>query len=279
MPTYVMKLTAIGAAKIAAATSGGAAVSLTEMAVGDGNGNPVTPTGSENALVHEVYRVGISSLGVVSGDTSRMVAEMLIPSATGNFAIREVGVFDSTGALIAYGNFPDTWKPIPTDGSSRDMVIQATMKVGNSSVVNLVVDGNIVGASRQWVLNTITRAYILPGGTTGQVATKASNADGDIIWTDPTAALNIVVNAIKEEQTAAAGQDTFTLAVCTTVGVAVYVEGIRQHNFTVLTTTSLRLSRTLPLGTKVLFVQNEPNNALDLRKIAAGKAYFMGQFI
>lgn len=276
---FLMKLTALGAAKIAAATANLGAVNLTEMAVGDGNGNPVPPpTGAETTLVREVYRANINSLAVNANDATVMLAEMLIPGSVGGFAIHEVGVYDDDGDLFAYANFPATYKPIATEGSTRDMIVQAAMKVANASAVNLVVDGNLVLATRQWVLATITRAYLLPGGTTGQVLRKVSNANGDTEWADITDAINIAVDVIQENQTAADGQTVFTLAVCTTDGVAVYVDGLRRFDITTLNDTQLQLGEGVAAGTAVWFVQNEPNEPLKLRRMAAGKAYYMGQF-
>jgi phage-related tail fiber protein len=277
--SFYLKVTAIGLAKIAAAqATPGAHVNLTQMALGDGNGNPVTaPVGTETALVREVYRSAINSLYINPSDSTIMMAELLVPSATGGFSIREIGVFDDTNALIAYGNFPETYKPIGTEGATRDMIVQAAVKVGTSSVVQLVIDTSIVGATRPWVIATITAAFLIPGGTTGQVLTKASNASGDVVWTNPTAALNIVVNAIKEIQTATASQNIFTLAVCTTTGVAVYVEGSREFDFTVLNSTQVQLVAGLPAGTRVMFVQNEPNEPINLRRLISGRGYFMGQ--
>lgn len=277
MTDYYLKLTTSGLVKIAAAGTGGPVVSLTHMAAGDGNGNPVMPpTGSETALVHETYRDQINALYVNTNDSAIMMAEFIIPSATGGWAIHEVGIFDAEGDLFAYGNFPATFKPIAESGSTRDMVVSAAVKVNNTAVIELVIDTSIVLATRQWVLSTITGAYLIPGGTTGQILKKVSNADGDYDWFDP-ADVNIIVDVIKEEQTAAASQDTFTLTVCTTDGVAVYIEGVRVHNFTVLNTTQLQLLSGLSAGTKVLFVQNEPNEPLKMHKLLNGRVYFMGQ--
>ncbi|MDM5178520.1 phage tail protein [Massilia sp. DJPM01] len=276
MTTFVIKITALGLAKLAAVSAGGATVNLTQMAVGDGSGNPTTPDPMQTALVREVYRTMINSLRVDTNDLTIMHAEMLIPSNVGGFAIHEVGVFDQDGALFAVGNFPATWKPVAADGSTRDMIIDAAMKVHNASSITLVVDTQYVGATRQWVISTITRAYIIPGGTTHQVLRKINNADGNTEWADQTDA-NILVDVIKERQVAAAGQDTFTLNVCTTDGVAVYVEGSRQHEFQVLTGVSLKLSIALPLGAEVLFVQNEPNEPLKIPKRIKFIGYYIGQ--
>lgn len=124
--SFFMKLTAAGAAKVAAAQSGGPAVSLTHIALGDGNGNPVAePTGSETALVREVYRDQISALYTNPNDNTLFMVEGLVPSNVGGFSVREVGIFDAENQLFAYGNFPETYKPVAAEGSTRDMVIVA----------------------------------------------------------------------------------------------------------------------------------------------------------
>ncbi|MEX1197807.1 MAG: phage tail protein [Pseudohongiellaceae bacterium] len=273
-----MKLTQAAEAKLANANTGGPAVSLTQMAIGDGNGNPVgIPQGDETDLVREVYRTDINSLGQNASDPTIMQAEAVISAATGGWAVREVGVFDAEGDLFAYGNFPDTYKPTAAEGSTRDMLIAAALKVGNADNVELVIDASIVVATRQWVLNTITAAYLLPGGTTGQVLTKASNEDGDSEWRDMTDAVNITVDVIKEEQTAAADQQQFTLSVVTTDGVAVYVDGLRRVDFTVIDQVTIEMDDGLPADAHVLFVQNEPNEPLKLRRLVRFSGFFMGQ--
>lgn len=276
MATYSAILTTAGLALYTAAVASGVPVQLTAMAVGDGNGNPVTPNPAQTALVREVYRANLSSLAVDANDSTLMFAEFYIPTNQGGWAIREVGLYTASGVLFAVANFPDTFKPLAADGSSLDLTIKFGLKLANTSAVTLVVDASIVGATRQWVLSTITPAYLFPGGTTHQVLRKKTNADGDTEWADPTASLNIVVDAVKEIQIAAAGQTTFTLATMTTTGVAVYVEGVREYDYTILSATQVQLTNAVTGGARVLFVQNEPNEPLNLRRIAAGYAYFMG---
>jgi phage-related tail fiber protein len=259
---YVMKLTALGAAKIAAATAGTADVVLTHIAVGDGLGNEVAAaTGIETKLVREVYRTQINSLGVNTNDATLMLAEMLIPSNVGGFAIHEVGVFDADGDLFAYANFPATWKPVPSDGSSREMVVQAAMKVSNSAVINLLVDGNLVLATRQWVLATITPGYLFPGGSTGQVLTKISNANGHVRWANATD-VNVTVNSIEELQTLTAGQTVVDWAVVNHAGLAIYVEGVRlranQWTKHASLPARITLAQSYAAGTKIVGTQNEP---------------------
>lgn len=274
---YIIKVTETGLTKMASAQAGGPPVQLSQMAVGDGNGNPVSePTGLETTLVRELYRAQINALSQSDSDPTVMIAEMVIPSDQGGWAVHEIGVLDSDGDLFAYGNFPATYKPIASEGSTRDMIMLAAIKVASAALIELVIDTSVVIATRAWALATITGAYLIPGGTTGQILKKISNADGDYDWADPYD-VNITTDVIKEEQTAAASQDIFTLAICTTDGVAIYIEGVRVHNFTVLNQTQVQLLSGLSAGTKVLFVQNEPNEPLKLHKLINGRVYFMGQ--
>lgn len=299
--SFFMKLTAAGAAKIAAAQAGGTLVALTHIAVGDGNGNPVgEPTGSETTLAREVYRNQIAALYVNPNDTTMFMAEMTIDSAVGGWAIREIGIYDADGALFAYGNFPDTYKPIATEGSTREMVIVAAVKVSNSNAVQLVIDANIVLASRQWVLSTITRAYILPGGLTNQLLAKNSNADGDTKWVDITEGIQVLVDVLSEVQTLAASQTVVNFTTVTTNGVAVYVEGVRLIlgvDYTVTSATSITLTTSYPAGTRLHAYQNDPleapeylrpgNNLSDVADVQQARAnlgvpsknfiYFMAQ--
>lgn len=183
--SYYMKLTVIGAAKIAAAQAGGPVVSLTYLAVGDGNGSPVgEPTGNETALVREVYRGELSALYVNPGDNTIIMAEGLVPSDVGEFSVREVGIFDAEEELFAYGNFPETYKPVAGEGSTREMVIVAAIKVADASVVTLLIDTSVVTATREWALATFTAAYLIPGGLTDEFLAKNSDADGDFKWVD-----------------------------------------------------------------------------------------------
>lgn len=276
---YIAKLTAAGAAKITAASAGGPVLSLTQIAVGDGGGNPVPPPSdpAPASMVNIVYQTQINSLFISASDPTIMMAELVIPSGTGGFAIREIGIFDSTGTLCAYGNFPDTYKPAVVDGATCDMDTFVAIKVGSSDNVQLVIDTSIVIATRPWVVSTITAAYLIPGGLTGQVLTKSANTDGAFQWTDLTSAVNIAVDVIKEVQTAVAGQTIFTLLTMTTDGVAVYVEGLRQGSFTVLNSTQIQLSSALDAGNEVIFAQNEPNEPLQLRRTITGRGYFLGQ--
>ncbi len=257
-----MKLTAYGAAAVAAAQAGGAKVNLTHVAVGDGNGQAVAePTGAETALVREVYRNQIAALYINATDNTIFMVEMTIPSTAGGWSVREIGVYDVNGQLFAYGNFPETYKPLAAEGSTREMVIVGAVKVANASTVQLVVDTNVVLASRQWVLSVINAAYLLPGGFTGQFLAKKSNADGDVEWVNPLSGVQVLVNVISEVQTLAENQTIVNFSTVTTYGLAVYIEGVRLiagTHYNVNTGSRITLARSYPAGTKIHVYQNDP---------------------
>lgn len=257
-----MKLTATGAAKVATAQAGGAVVQLTHLAVGDGNGNPVgLPTGVETALAREVYRDQIADLRTSAVDDKVVIAEMSIPSEEGGWVVREVGIFDVDGDLFAYGNFPDSWKPIAISGSSREMVIRASMRVASTEEITLVIDDTVVIASRAWVISQFTRENIFTGGLTNQVIAKASNADGDWVWIDLATGLQVLVDSIQEVQTLAALQTAVSFSTVTTQGIAVYIEGLRLIDgvdFTIDDETDITLATDYPADTVLHAYQNDP---------------------
>lgn len=215
-----------GLQALARAESMGTQIQLTHMAVGDGNGNPVTPNPTQTQLVRERFRATINRVYQNDVDPLRFTAELVIPASAGGFTLREVGVFDADGSLFAVGNLPDTYKPVDTEGAYSDTVVRLDFMVSNASTITLQVDPNVVVVTQQWISNNVTAATIIPGGTTDQVLSKASNADGDYVWKDPTQA-NVVVDTITEKQTLAASQTVVTLTTTITRGLAVYIEGIR----------------------------------------------------
>lgn len=253
--------TSLGLAAMAAAEATGTPINLTEMAVGDGNGNPVTPTEGMTNLVRERFRAAINRVFQSPTEPNRFTAELVIPASEGGFTLREVGVFTADGDLFAVGNLPDTYKPVASEGAYADTVVRLDFLVTNTSVVTLQIDPNVAVATQQWISNNVTAATIIPGGTTGQILAKDSNADGDYIWKDPTDA-NVVVDTIEEHQTLAAAQTLVTLATTTTYGLSVYIEGVRLRSDEwtpdALDETKLTLATSYPAGTKLTAVQNEP---------------------
>ena len=264
---FHMKLTAAGAAKMAAAQAGGAAVNLTHVAVGDGNGQAVgIPTGSETALRREVYRDQIAALYTNPNDATIFMVEMTIPTTAGGWSVREVGIFDTDGQLFACGNFPETYKPVASEGSTREMVIVAAVKVASAATVQLVIDANIVLASRQWVVSVVTGAYLLPGGLTNQFLAKASNEDGDFVWRDITEGVEVLVSIVQEVQTLASAQTVINFATVNTSGLAVYVEGVRLvqgAEYSITGLAQITLAQSYPAGSTLHAYQNDPLEAAE----------------
>lgn len=262
-------ITTLGQAKIATAIASGIPVNATHIAVGDGNGNATVPSVSQLALVREVHRVNVSSITVNPQDTSQIIFEAVIASNVGGWTARELGLFDSTGSLIAVANIGSVYKPTVAEGSAREMVVRIYAQVNQVGAINLVVDPTFYIATRSWVQSNYSLATLLPGGTTGQILRKKSNANGDTEWVNPLSAQNVTVDVVTEIQTLAAGQTVVTLATANTTGTAIYVEGIRlrPNQYTVNSTTQFTLAQSYPANSKLLAVQNDPNASLDfLRK-------------
>jgi phage-related tail fiber protein len=257
--SYYTLLTDIGLAKLANAQVLGTIVQWSEMAVGDGNGNPTTPTQAQTDLVRERYRAGINSLATDDANPNYLIAELVIPSATGGWTVHEVGIFDTDGDMVAVANFPATYKPILSEGSGKELVIRIIIETSNAPSVELVIDPSIVLASRSWVVSNFLMRSTVVGGTTGQVLRKASNTDEDFEWSTITTE-NITVNTVEELQTLSAAQVIVDWAIITTTGAAYYVGGVRLEpgDYTVNSATRITLATSYPAGTKILGAKNEP---------------------
>ncbi len=144
-------LTSLGQAELANAIAHGTQVALSQMAVGDGNGNYYEPSQAQTGLIHETYRAGINSKTVDPVNGNWIICELDIPATTGGWYIREVGIFSTTGNLFAIGKVPVTYKPQFSDGAGKDLVIKVILEVSNASAVTLQVDPSVVLASKKYV--------------------------------------------------------------------------------------------------------------------------------
>lgn len=144
-------ITEYGLQAIASATAQRKNVNLTHMAVGDGGGKRVVPTGQETALVRERYRGELNSLDVDPLNENQVIAEMIVSETVGGFYAREVAVFDETGNVFAYGNIPETYKPAPSSGSANTLSLRVVLRVENTGAVNLQIDSSVVLATRRYV--------------------------------------------------------------------------------------------------------------------------------
>ncbi|EKL1707696.1 phage tail protein [Salmonella enterica] len=152
---YYAVLTNVGAAKLANATALGAQVEITQMAVGDGNGALPTPNPAQTALVHELRRAPLNSLSIDPNNANQIIAEQVIPEDVGGWWIREIGLFDKDGDMIAVANCAETYKPQLQEGSGRVQVVRMILIVSSTAAVTLKIDPSVVLATRQYVDNKI----------------------------------------------------------------------------------------------------------------------------
>ncbi|TFE60857.1 phage tail protein [Escherichia coli] len=159
---YYALLTNVGAAKLANATALGEQVEITQMAVGDGNGALPTPNPAQTALVHELRRAPLNTLTIDPVNTNQIIAEQVIPEDVGGWWIREIGLYDSDGDLIAIANCAETYKPLLQEGSGRVQVIRVILIVSSTQAVTLKIDPSVVLATRQYVDDQIiqVKAYV-----------------------------------------------------------------------------------------------------------------------
>lgn len=159
---YYAVLTNVGAAKLANATALGAQVEITQMAVGDGNGVLPTPNPAQTALVHELRRKPLNSLSIDQNNANQIIAEQVIPEDEGGWWIREIGLFDKDGDMIAVANCAETYKPQLQEGSGRVQVVRMILIVSSTAAVTLKIDPSVVLATRQYVDDQIiqVKSYV-----------------------------------------------------------------------------------------------------------------------
>lgn len=148
---YFAILTNQGAARLANAAALGTKLNLTQMAVGDANGTLPTPDPSQTKLINQKRIAPLNLLTVDPANTSQIIAEQIIPENEGGFWIREIGLYDDDGILIAVANCPETYKPQLQEGSGRTQTIRMILIVSSTSAITLKIDPAVVLATRQYV--------------------------------------------------------------------------------------------------------------------------------
>lgn len=175
---YLTLLTQIGAVKIAAATAANSTVQLTHIAVGDSSGTVTMPNANQTTLINEVFRASLNNLSVDENNSNWVVTEGYIGSNDGNFWIREVGIFDIDGDLIAVGNYPETFKPLMADGVAKDLYLKVIIEVSSTEAVTLQIDPSIVMASREFVTDELLKYAFINGDESKNFKVKdAQNAN------------------------------------------------------------------------------------------------------
>lgn len=153
---YFALLTKLGENLLAQATALGTKIELTQMAVGDGGGKLPTPDTNQTKLIAEKRRAAINTLFIDDNNKNQIVAEQIIPESEGGWWIREIGLFDKAGNLIAVANCPETYKPQLAEGSGRTQSIRIVLIVSHTESVTLKIDPSVVLATREYVNTEIT---------------------------------------------------------------------------------------------------------------------------
>lgn len=157
MAQYSAVFTTYGTQQLAKAIANNNPLTVTHFAVGDGNGNAVTVSASQERLVNEKYRATISAVSLDPRNNKQVVFELTIPENVGGFYIREMGVFDAQNKLIAYANCPESFKPTLASGSGKVQVMRMILLVASSNAVTLTVDDSVIFVTRgQLTPQTIT---------------------------------------------------------------------------------------------------------------------------
>ncbi|MCM3141292.1 phage tail protein [Brevibacillus sp. MER 51] len=152
-------LTNIGKAKIANATALGTKVNISTLVVGDGlNGGYYNPTEDQTSLKHQVWQGQVNMVRTDEQNPNWIVVEAVIPADVGGFSVREAGILDDQGNLLAVGKYPETYKPVLANGSAKDLYIRMILEVSNAATVTLKIDPATVLVTKKYVDDTVATA-------------------------------------------------------------------------------------------------------------------------
>ncbi|WP_312153194.1 phage tail-collar fiber domain-containing protein [Lelliottia nimipressuralis] len=208
-------LTEIGAAKLASAAALGVPLKITQMAVGDGGGVLPTPSAQQTRLIAEKRRADLNMLYIDPQNSSQIIAEQVIPETDGGWWIREVGLFDDTGALIAVGNCPESYKPQLAEGSGRTQTVRMVLITSSTDTITLKIDPAVVLATRKYVDDKV---LVLKVYVDDQMAKHLAAADPHPQYA-PKASPTLT--GTPKAPTAAAGNNTTQLATTAFVQAAI----------------------------------------------------------
>src|SRR5690606_9894160 len=155
---FMAILTAVGEAKQANANALGIPWIITQMGVGDANGTEPTPNRLQTSLINERRRAPLNQLKVDPDNEAIIIAEQVIPENVGGWWIREIGLYDEDGDLVAVANCPPTFKPELSQGSGRTQVVRLNILVSSTENIQLKIDPSVVLATRSYVDSLTVRA-------------------------------------------------------------------------------------------------------------------------
>ncbi|MEI7188802.1 phage tail protein [Dickeya dianthicola] len=155
---YIALLTQVGAARLANAVALGKQLEITQMGVGDGGGTLPTPDTTQTKLINEKRRAPLNSLSIDPANPGQIIAEQVIPETEGGFWLREIGLYDADGNLIALANCPETYKPQMQEGAGRIQTVRMILAVSSTDAVSLKIDPSVVLATRKYADDSVAGA-------------------------------------------------------------------------------------------------------------------------
>jgi hypothetical protein len=194
-------LTQVGENKQAAAQALNRLVQITHMAVGDANGTSPVPDRLQTALIHETRRAPLNTLKQDPANPNYLIAEQVIPEDAGGWYIREIGLYDADGDLVAVANCPETYKPLLAEGSGRAQVVRLILMVASTTAFQLKIDPSVVLATRQYVDDGLAQKLDKTGTAvaanrlaSGRKIGLSGGATGAGVLFDGTADITVVVS-------------------------------------------------------------------------------------
>ena len=172
--TYKGLLTNNGKALIASATTSNK-INYSHLAVGDGNGSVPTPLETRTALVNEKARIALNVVEINPNNTNQIVCEAIIPTTTGGFYIRELGLYAGS-TMVVNASYPPTYKPLADEGGAREIALKLVINIQNADVIALYLDDSLIYATREWVDTNYLRRNELVDNLTTSDATKPLTA-------------------------------------------------------------------------------------------------------
>ena len=146
---YYAIVTDLGTNKMLRAIKEGKKVNVTNIAVGDGEGEYYKPTAEMTALKNELWRGEVNSCRISEESENLLIIESVIPSDAGGFTVREMAAFDDEGEMIAICNTPDTQKVRVSDGVAHELKLAIEVALSNTDSVQLIIDPNVVTATKK----------------------------------------------------------------------------------------------------------------------------------
>lgn len=206
--TYKGILTNNGKALIASATLNNK-INYSHIAVGDGNGSVPTPLETRTALVNEKARIALNVVEINPNNTNQIVCEAIIPSTTGGFYIRELGLYAGS-TMVVNANYPPTYKPLADEGGAREIALKLVINIQNAEVIALYLDNSLIYATRAWVDTNYLRRNELVDNLTTSDSTKPLTAKQGKALQDNK--LDKTANAVSAEKLRLSGDKHLTSA-------------------------------------------------------------------